>query len=217
LRPGLDAFLDACRGTELVLASGGFDFYIEAILGEQRLARFAAVFANAGVVENGGVRVSFPHRERLGCGLCAVCKGRICDERRTAGRCVIFVGDGTSDRCAIGRADRLFAVRGSKLAVACRVAAAPAVEFDTLAEGARPLFPCSIRFLSYGGGVGVTGGTERRRRLLPLTAFLALVIVAAALYTSLRGVVAVTGLIEDLRAERQRPERVLILLAGAEN
>lgn len=63
----------------------------------------------------------------------------------------------------------------------------------------------------------MTGGTERRRRLLPLTALLALVVVAAALYTSLRGVVAVTGLIEDLRAERLRPERVLILLGGAEN
>jgi len=141
LRPGLDAFLDACRGSELVLASGGFDFYIEAILGARRLARFAAVYANKGVVENGGVRVSFPHRERLGCGLCAVCKGRICDDRRAAGRRVIFVGDGTSDRCAVGRADRLFAVRGSKLAAACRVAAAPAVEFDTLDEVAGQLFP----------------------------------------------------------------------------
>lgn len=62
----------------------------------------------------------------------------------------------------------------------------------------------------------MTGGTERRR-LLPLTALVALVVVAAALYISLRGVVAVTGLIDDLRAERLRPERVLILLGGAEN
>src|SRR3954449_7647296 len=36
LRPGLDAFLDAATqaGARLWLASGGFDFYIEAILGE---------------------------------------------------------------------------------------------------------------------------------------------------------------------------------------
>lgn len=141
LRPGLDALLDACRGSELVLASGGFDFYIEAILGEQRLTRFAAVYSNVGLVESGGVKVKFPHRERLGCGLCAVCKGRICDERRAAGRRVVFVGDGTSDCCAVGRADLLFAVRGSKLAAACRVAATPAVEFDTLDEVARQLFP----------------------------------------------------------------------------
>jgi 2-hydroxy-3-keto-5-methylthiopentenyl-1-phosphate phosphatase len=140
LRPGLDALLDACRGAELVLASGGFNFYIEAILGERRLTRFAAIYSNHGLLENGGVRVSFPHRQTLGCELCAVCKGHICDERRAAGRRVVFVGDGTSDRCAIGRADLLFAVRGSKLAAACRVAAAPAIEFERLDEVARQLF-----------------------------------------------------------------------------
>src|SRR5262249_26052358 len=53
LRPGLDALVDACRGSELVLASGGFDFYIEAILGST-LARFGSVYSNRGVVADGG-------------------------------------------------------------------------------------------------------------------------------------------------------------------
>src|SRR5437016_12740704 len=41
LRAGLDGFLDSAAraGARLWLASGGFDFYIEAILGE-RLSRF---------------------------------------------------------------------------------------------------------------------------------------------------------------------------------
>ncbi len=140
IRPGLDALLDAAGGAELVLASGGFDFYIEAILGA-RLARFDAVFCNRGVVGAGGVAVSFPLRASHGCALCAVCKGRVCAERRRAGRRVIFVGDGTSDRCAIGQADELWAVRGSKLAAACAAAGAPAREFDGFDEIAAALRP----------------------------------------------------------------------------
>lgn len=132
LREGLDELcaLAERRGAELVLASGGFDFYIEAILGP-RLARFHRVVTNHAVLEGRRVAVSFPHRETLGCELCAVCKGRVVDEARRAGRRVIFIGDGSSDRCAIGRADLLFAVRGSKLAAGCREAGAPCVEFDT--------------------------------------------------------------------------------------
>jgi phosphoserine phosphatase len=135
VRPGLDALLDAgrARGAEIVLASGGFDFYIEAILGA-RLARFDHVYCNRGTITEHGVAVDFPLRGSHGCALCAVCKGRLCAERRQAGRRVVFVGDGTSDRCAIGQADALWAVRGSKLASACAAAGAPAREFTTFDE-----------------------------------------------------------------------------------
>jgi 2,3-diketo-5-methylthio-1-phosphopentane phosphatase len=136
VRAGLDPFLDAAAGRELILASGGFDFYIEAILGA-RLHRFGAVYANHGVPGGGSVVVSFPHRAALGCPLCAVCKGRLCDARRAAGQRVVFVGDGTSDRCAIGRADLLFAVRGSKLAAACDAVGAPYLPFDTFDDVTR--------------------------------------------------------------------------------
>src|SRR5205814_9315694 len=72
VRAGLGELLDAAaaRGVEVVLASGGFDFYIEAILGE-RLGRFARVFTYRGeLVPGRRVRVSFPHRAALGCALC---------------------------------------------------------------------------------------------------------------------------------------------------
>jgi 2,3-diketo-5-methylthio-1-phosphopentane phosphatase len=135
LRDGLDELIALAerRGSQLWLASGGFDFYIEALLGP-RLARFHRVYANRAVLGGRGVEVSFPHRAALGCELCAVCKGRVVDEARRAGRRVLFIGDGTSDRCAIGRADRLFAVRGGKLAAGCRAAGAACVEFDSFHE-----------------------------------------------------------------------------------
>ena len=132
LRSGLDSLLDrlAARGARLVLASGGFGFYIEAVLHE-RLRRFEALFYNRATFDRGSVSVDFPHLGTLGCDLCPVCKGRVCDRFGEGGARVTFIGDGTSDRCAIGRADRLFAVRGSKLA---RAAGPDAIEFESFDE-----------------------------------------------------------------------------------
>jgi len=84
------------------------------------------------------VEIEFPHGD-LACGRCAVCKGLVCDRARADGRRVIFVGDGASDRCAIGRADVLCAVRGSLLERACRERHTPHVPFDTLDEVLRAL------------------------------------------------------------------------------
>jgi len=119
LRPGLDALLHAARaiGATLWLASGGFDFYIEALLGE-RLSAFERTYFNATRFVDGRIELDFPHAH-LACGRCAVCKGKVCDAARATGRPTVFIGDGASDRCAIGRADRIFAVRDSLLQRAC--------------------------------------------------------------------------------------------------
>jgi 2,3-diketo-5-methylthio-1-phosphopentane phosphatase len=134
LRPGLDRFLDgaAAQGWELWLASGGFDFYIEAILGA-RLSRFSRVHYNRAQFIGGGIAVEFPHGD-LACGRCAVCKGLVCDRARALAAQVWFVGDGASDRCAIGRADRVFAVSGSLLERACRERDIACTSFRTLDE-----------------------------------------------------------------------------------
>ena len=134
LRPGLDALLDGAqaRGFDLWLASGGFDFYIEALLGE-RLKRFSRVHYNRAQFVAGGIAVEFPHAE-LACGRCAVCKGLVCEQARAAGAEVWFVGDGASDRCVIGRAERIFAVRGSLLERACGERQAACTPFARLDE-----------------------------------------------------------------------------------
>jgi 2,3-diketo-5-methylthio-1-phosphopentane phosphatase len=129
LRPGLDALLDgvAARGGEIWLASGGFDFYIEALLTD-RTPRFARRFFNQTRFVDGGIDVVFPHTE-LACARCAVCKGRVCDAAHQVASRVIFVGDGASDRCALGRADHLCAVAGSLLAEACQASNQPFISF----------------------------------------------------------------------------------------
>ena len=135
LRPGLDVLLDRAQslGYALRLASGGFDFYIQAILG-QRLARFASVHCNSARFE--GARMAPIFAEGLGCARCAVCKGEVL-ARAAAGS--IFVGDGHSDTCAIGKASRLFAVRGGRLHRAAEEQGEPVTAFEDLAEVAAAL------------------------------------------------------------------------------
>lgn len=120
LRPGLTALLDGVERANgsAWLASGGFDFYIEAIL-TTHLGRFRQAWFNRAHFSGGAIEVDFPH-DGLACGRCAVCKGKVCDLARGSARRVVFVGDGASDRCAIGRADEIWAVEGSLLARACK-------------------------------------------------------------------------------------------------
>ena len=139
LRPGLDALIGAAQatGATLWLASGGFDFYIEALLGE-RLSVFERTYFNRTQFTGGRIAVDFPHVE-LACGRCAVCKGKVCDEARATGRETVFIGDGASDRCAIGRADRIFAVRGSLFQRACDARGQACATFDAFDEITRAL------------------------------------------------------------------------------
>jgi len=138
-RPGLHELLDEVErmGGEAWLASGGFDFYVEGILGEE-VGRFARRYYNATKFSGEQVEVSFPH-EAMSCSKCGVCKGVVCDAAREVGKRVIFVGDGSSDRCALGRCDQMFAVRGGILDRHCVSLGAPAFRFETFDEVRRVL------------------------------------------------------------------------------
>jgi 2,3-diketo-5-methylthio-1-phosphopentane phosphatase len=139
-RPGLETLLARVTdvGGAVWLASGGFDFYIEALLGA-RLARFERAFMNRAEFvasdDGGRIAVSFPHAgTALGCARCAVCKGAVCALARHEAARVIFIGDGSSDRCALGRADRVWAVRGGVLERHARAVGAEVTSFTRLDE-----------------------------------------------------------------------------------
>jgi 2,3-diketo-5-methylthio-1-phosphopentane phosphatase len=133
-RPGLHALLDEVErlGGQAWLASGGFDFYVEALLGDEA-QRFARRYYNATTFADGRIEVSFPHAQ-LACARCAVCKGRVCDEARRSAARVVFVGDGSSDRCAVGHADALFAVEGGILDRHCAAVGTEAIRFTRFDE-----------------------------------------------------------------------------------
>jgi len=124
LRAGLDRLLDAVRRTppiQIWLASGGFDFYIQPILGE-RLGRFARAYFHKADFVAKRVELDFQH-PALRCEKCALCKGKVVDLALGEGARVIFVGDGSSDRCVLDRHahDRLtiYTIGGSFLERLC--------------------------------------------------------------------------------------------------
>jgi HAD superfamily phosphoserine phosphatase-like hydrolase len=141
LRAGLEPFVRRARraGHRVVIASGGFDFYIGALV-----APLGPVFDE--VICNGarlvGAEVTPLFREGLSCPACAVCKARVCAGERLAGRAVYFVGDGSSDACVLGcpsvggrpAADAVAVVRGSRLEAACVERGASHRAFDDFAE-----------------------------------------------------------------------------------
>lgn len=135
LRAGADLLFEAVRSDriELVIASGGLDFYIDALLGEHRqLVR--DVFCNTLTwTATNGWRFDRPFADPA-CPRCAVCKGRVVRDHLARGRRVAFCGDGRSDRCAIGVACDLFAVRGSEFARNCRESAVEYREFEDYRE-----------------------------------------------------------------------------------
>jgi 2-hydroxy-3-keto-5-methylthiopentenyl-1-phosphate phosphatase len=143
LRPGLSDLLDAARarGYRVLLASGGFDFYIRPLLGPLA-GSFDQLICNGASFD--GDRISLAFYEGLACSSCAVCKGRVCERELTRGaRRVVFVGDGSSDRCVLAcaslaqrkpPADAIAAVRGARLEQACLAAAVPHLAFDDLAD-----------------------------------------------------------------------------------
>jgi 2-hydroxy-3-keto-5-methylthiopentenyl-1-phosphate phosphatase len=138
LRPGLDHLLDRAEslGYSLHLASGGFDFYVEAILGSERLRRFASIAVNTATFEGERMTPVFA-RSELGCERFAVCKGVAC--RPHVGPRSVFVGDGDSDSCALEVMPRVFAVRGRPLERIAAARSAKVTVFESLDEVAEGL------------------------------------------------------------------------------
>jgi 2,3-diketo-5-methylthio-1-phosphopentane phosphatase len=136
LRAGLETLLRQgfAGGARVVVASGGFDFYIRRVLARLgSLGERIEVVANGGVLRGGAVEVNFAHAA-ASCGRCSVCKGAALAAIAAGGRRTVFCGDGGSDCCAIGRADRLFAVAGSRLAHRCAELGAAHTTFESFEE-----------------------------------------------------------------------------------
>lgn len=91
----------------LHIVSDGLDFYIDAFLSRAGFAGLD-IHSNRAHFINGGIISTFPYFTR-GCGFCGTCKGERVRTLRQEGETTVYIGDGFSDRCAVGVADILFA------------------------------------------------------------------------------------------------------------
>jgi 2-hydroxy-3-keto-5-methylthiopentenyl-1-phosphate phosphatase len=104
------------RGAQVEVVSDGLGFYVRSNLAALGV-RDVMVATNDNTVAGGGKGMSFPfgHPD---CFVCGTCKRERVRLHQSAGRVVVFIGDGTSDRFGAAHADVVFAKEG--LARICR-------------------------------------------------------------------------------------------------
>jgi 2-hydroxy-3-keto-5-methylthiopentenyl-1-phosphate phosphatase len=118
------------RGAHVEIVSDGFGFYVESNLAQLGVGDLF-VATNANRVGEGRAGMTFPFGHPS-CFVCGTCKRERVRLHQAAGRVVVFIGDGTSDRYAAAHADLVFA-KGS-LERICTAAAWPFVPWGSFAD-----------------------------------------------------------------------------------
>jgi 2-hydroxy-3-keto-5-methylthiopentenyl-1-phosphate phosphatase len=130
LRPGARELLELLRAHSVPTAvvSGGFDFYIRALLEREGIS--LPVYSDiAAPRASGPVEVLHPHGNPE-CLRCGICKARFVRDGQQQGRRVVYVGDGATDEYAAETADIVFARR--RLVELCTAAGIPFYPFEDL-------------------------------------------------------------------------------------
>ena len=107
-----ESFTDLVRvvresGAAIEVVSDGVGFHVERLLARLDLPDLP-VATNAAELGRGGAGVTFPYGHPA-CFVCGTCKRERIRVHQRAGRAVVFVGDGPSDRYAAHHADVIFA------------------------------------------------------------------------------------------------------------
>jgi 2-hydroxy-3-keto-5-methylthiopentenyl-1-phosphate phosphatase len=117
-------------GIPVEIVSDGFAFYLPAAVASLGLADLPLVAAST-TFDGDRARIAFPNGNPS-CLVCGTCKRQRVLAHQAAGRAVVFVGDGESDRYAAGYADVVFAKRS--LVRICIEAGWPFRRWTELAE-----------------------------------------------------------------------------------
>jgi 2-hydroxy-3-keto-5-methylthiopentenyl-1-phosphate phosphatase len=130
-----ETFEDLLRAVEEVgaaieIVSDGTGFHVERMLARLDLTD-VPIATNAAVLGEGAAGVTFPYGHPR-CLVCGTCKRERIRIHQAAGRAVVFVGDGPSDRYAAHHADVIFAK--SSLAAWCEVEGIPYEPWDRLSD-----------------------------------------------------------------------------------
>jgi 2-hydroxy-3-keto-5-methylthiopentenyl-1-phosphate phosphatase len=126
------AFVGAVRGrgAHVEVVSDGFGFYVSSNLGALGVGDLF-VATNENRVGEGRDGMSFPFGHPT-CFVCGTCKRERVRLHQAAGRVVVFIGDGTSDRYAAAHADMVFAK--DSLARICSAEGWPFVAWQSFAD-----------------------------------------------------------------------------------
>lgn len=117
-------------GIPVEIVSDGFGFFIAPAMDALGLPDVPIITAET-TLDPDGPRIEFPngHPE---CFVCGTCKRNRVLAHKAAGRAVVFIGDGESDRYAAGYSDVVFAKK--RLIPICEAAGWPFTSFMSFAE-----------------------------------------------------------------------------------
>ena len=106
--PGFEDFCNFANknGHKIIIASDGFDFYIDVIMKKLNLKNFEIKCCH--LEYSDGWKFNFPNLNKK-CGKCGTCKKTIVDNLKSSGYTVCYAGDGYSDRCGCKNSDIIFA------------------------------------------------------------------------------------------------------------
>ncbi|MFC1538002.1 MtnX-like HAD-IB family phosphatase [Candidatus Latescibacterota bacterium] len=109
LTPGFTETAEYCmkNNIPIMILSDGLDYYIKYLLEKYGLG-YIPFFSNHMYFKNGGVSIEFPYIGH-GCRRCGNCKRWHIIKNKNDGDCVVYIGDGYSDRFAIKSSDVVFA------------------------------------------------------------------------------------------------------------
>ncbi len=109
--PGFVPFVRRAQaaGVAVEVVSDGFGFFIEPALERLGVPELPVVTART-TFADGRATIDFPNGHPT-CFVCGTCKRQRVLAHQEAGRAVVFIGDGESDRYAAGYADVVFAKR----------------------------------------------------------------------------------------------------------
>ena len=109
--PGFVSLVERARsaGIPIEVVSDGFGFFIRPALASLGLADLPVVTANT-TFAGRRATIDFPNGHPT-CLVCGTCKRERVRAHQAAGRAVVFIGDGESDRYAAGYADVVWAKR----------------------------------------------------------------------------------------------------------
>ena len=111
--PGFAGFVEYCRGRgwPLTILSGGLAPLIRAVLEREGLGSVPFAANDLAFDPDGRWRVVQAATPRINA-LCNHCKSHWLVAAKRKGERVVYIGDGTTDRCPAGHADLLFAKGG---------------------------------------------------------------------------------------------------------
>lgn len=131
--PHFSDFTSLCSSADIpvVILSGGFVSFIDLLLSHHGISGIP-YYANIIEFADNRATITFPHANDT-CGLCGHCKTQHLQRARAAGHdYVVYIGDGTTDRCPIKVADLVFAK--DSLARYCTRHNIPFVEWESFKD-----------------------------------------------------------------------------------